>query len=539
MHSTLVFWWYWIEFLLSSTWKNRPFKGWIEKAFVRCLAICEKVSHTSKTALTLHGFCPPALQKSRLNPHWRSALFHSSYSTFRNSMCFGSTWSRSLMLQIHLFASIQRLKRICPQKWILGFLVGVRMFGFFSASLELMWLCMGNFESTAWPNHFWPLQICGAVQILILQEAIITPKSFGNLRSARPIVTICLGWRHRNLRASAQLRNAVYLWKWVNKLCFPPALFEVGFPGGCADGGIAGGGIRIVTSAGDTSVELEDSLVNPSANGWSHSGKSVSARRSWSPTACAFFRSPRTWVWCSVACTVGPQRACVCRFHNRLSYHFFWWDMTADLDAIHASNRFLHNLHSESTAGDSFKSSTWINVSKSLIFSVSFSVVWAVPLAVIITGGTFEFLNRSLFFWSLITFTHHMMWSSRVHNELILSLSFDEVTEGEDTLLAGPGLKNLCRFSEYEPETLYKFVCKIQAAILAVSSKFKVYSIDSIFDVADFEVQSGWLPEQVLISPLWERTCSRDAEVSLEKGSCHPTELSVITSVSHHSMECQ
>ena len=247
---------------------------------------------------------------------------------------------------------------------------------------------------------------------------IITPKSFGNLRSARPIVTICLAWRHRNLRASAQLRNAVYLWKWVNKLCFPPALFEVGFPGGCADGGIAGGGIRIVTSAGDTSVELEDSLVNPSANGWSHSGKSVSARRSWSPTACAFFRSPRTWVWCSVACTVGPQRACVCRFYNRLSYHFFfWWDMTADLDAIHASNRFLHNLPSESTAGDSFKSSTWINVSKSLIFSVASSVVWAVPLAVIITGGTFDFLNRSLFFWSLITFTHHMMWSSRVHNE--------------------------------------------------------------------------------------------------------------------------
>ena len=117
---------------------------------------------------------------------------------------------------------------------------------------------------------------------------------------------------------------------------------------------------------------------------------------------------------------------------------------------------FCTIYHSESTAGDSFKSSTWINVSKSLIFSVSFSVVWAVPLAVIITGGTFDILNRSLFFWSLITFTHHMKWSSRFHNEFFLS--FDEGTEGEDALLAGPGLKNLCRFSEYEPETLCKFV---------------------------------------------------------------------------------
>ena len=82
----------------------------------------------------------------------------------------------------------------------------------------------------------------------------------------------------------------------------------------------------------------------------------------------------------------------------------FSWDMTADLDAIHTSSRFLHNLSSESTAGESFKSSTWINVSNSLIFSVASSVVWAVPLAVIITGGAFDVLNRSLFFWSLITF---------------------------------------------------------------------------------------------------------------------------------------
>ena len=51
----------------------------------------------------------------------------------------------------------------------------------------------------------------------------------------------------------------------MNKLCLPPDLFEVGFAGGCAERGIAGGGIT--TSSGETSVELEDPLVHPSVNG--------------------------------------------------------------------------------------------------------------------------------------------------------------------------------------------------------------------------------------------------------------------------------
>ena len=48
-------------------------------------------------------------------------------------------------------------------------------------------------------------------------------------------------------------------------MCFPPDLFEVGFAGGCAERGSAGGGIS--TSAGDTSVELENLTVNPSDGG--------------------------------------------------------------------------------------------------------------------------------------------------------------------------------------------------------------------------------------------------------------------------------
>ena len=47
------------------------------------------------------------------------------------------------------------------------------------------------------------------------------------------------------------------------------------------------------------------------------------------------------------------------------------------------------------------------------------------------------------------------------------SLSFDAVLEGEETLLAGLGLKNPCRFPENEPGILFTFLCKIQADVLA------------------------------------------------------------------------
>ena len=50
----------------------------------------------------------------------------------------------------------------------------------------------------------------------------------------------------------------------MNKLWFPPDLFEIGFAGECAEGEIAGGGMA--TSAGDTSVELEDPPANPYVN---------------------------------------------------------------------------------------------------------------------------------------------------------------------------------------------------------------------------------------------------------------------------------
>ena len=61
-------------------------------------------------------------------------------------------------------------------------------------------------------------------------------KSFGDFDSVRPIVRISSAWRYRNVRASAYFEIRVFR------------------------GGIS-------TSAGETSVEHDDHLVNPSVKG--------------------------------------------------------------------------------------------------------------------------------------------------------------------------------------------------------------------------------------------------------------------------------
>ena len=49
-----------------------------------------------------------------------------------------------------------------------------------------------------------------------------------------------------------------------NYILLSSDLFQEGFAGGCAKGGIAQRGMATTV---DTSVELEDPLVNPSVNG--------------------------------------------------------------------------------------------------------------------------------------------------------------------------------------------------------------------------------------------------------------------------------
>ena len=91
-------------------------------------------------------------------------------------------------------------------------------------------------------------------------------KSFGHVLPVRPTVRTYSAWRSRISSASAYF--AIRVFRKRSKqivLCVPPAWFDVGFAGGCAVGGSAGGGFS--ASAGETSVELHHSPMNPSVNG--------------------------------------------------------------------------------------------------------------------------------------------------------------------------------------------------------------------------------------------------------------------------------
>ena len=76
-------------------------------------------------------------------------------------------------------------------------------------------------------------------------------------------------------------------------MCFPPDLFVLGFAGGCAERIIAGGGMA--TSAGGTSVELEDTLVDPPVNSCNDSGNLYFHTSLVVATDCASSRSPRAF----------------------------------------------------------------------------------------------------------------------------------------------------------------------------------------------------------------------------------------------------
>ena len=107
MHSTLFFLMILvldrILLLLQMEWSAHQMVTWtvVHKVSGHVLV---SVAHLGE-AVTLHGFCPPTFLQCRPNQYWRSSFFHSSYSSFWNSICFGSAGRWSLTILIQLFAS--------------------------------------------------------------------------------------------------------------------------------------------------------------------------------------------------------------------------------------------------------------------------------------------------------------------------------------------------------------------------------------------------------------------------------------------------
>ena len=101
----------------------------------------------------------------------------------------------------------------------------------------------------------------------------------------------------------------------MSKLCLPPALFEISFAGRCTTGGSADGGMT--TSAGDTSVELEDLLVNPSVEVILVIMVPLEAHgRAQFVSASGH---PDLWSGCRLLAHLGQPRGCGCRFYTRFS----------------------------------------------------------------------------------------------------------------------------------------------------------------------------------------------------------------------------
>ena len=217
----------------------------------------------------------------------------------------------------------------------------------------------------------------------------------GDLNSVCPIVRTSSAWRSRNFRPSA------YFAMRVSKL----VLLE--------DARKEELMVNDHTSTGDVCQTWRFSRRS-FMNGWRRSGNSVSTRRS----PCLL----------PVVQSLGLVFGCLHAWDHQvvgvtLDVLNFWWDLMADLDAIHTGNRFFAQVTQREYRGWFFqKKKTWTNMSKSHTKTVASSVVRVVPFEVIITDGSLECWIVSCSFG--VESLSLIMWndgSSRVH--WILSLS--------------------------------------------------------------------------------------------------------------------
>ena len=178
------------------------------------------ILHISKVAITLHCFCTPAFLKSRLNQHWRSAFFHSS---FCNYICFGSVRSRALTIPIQPFARMKK-QTIVRTNGSLVFFWTYQFSKNAFAPPELIWFCMGNIEfgaansCTTTAAYLWCiLDSCSSLRTL--WSAVIMSPSLS--------ATLILFARSSEFLAHGALvtfeplhtLQFVSFGKWVNKVC--------------------------------------------------------------------------------------------------------------------------------------------------------------------------------------------------------------------------------------------------------------------------------------------------------------------------------
>ena len=206
--------------------------------------------------MTLNCFRPPSFLQSRLESILTKFLLLLVVQLFLQFHVFR-------IYAEYIFRKLSSVPENCPYKWIMDFLLDFRCFEDLSAPPELMWffarVTLNPLSRQVLHNHCMLMMQSGF--LLLITNLVFCcyhiTKSFGNFKSVRPIFKISSAWRSCNFPSSAYF--AIGVFPKPSELRFLGDLFIVVSAGGCAERGIAGGGIS--TSAGDTSLELEDPLA--------------------------------------------------------------------------------------------------------------------------------------------------------------------------------------------------------------------------------------------------------------------------------------
>ena len=257
---------------------------------------------------------------------------------------------------------------------------------------------------------------------------------------------------------------------------------EVSFVGGRTERRNAGGGNS--TSAGETSVELDDPLLIlpwlveaildnlfPLVAHGRQQLVSASGR-------------PELQSGVRLLARLSQPRESGCRFHIR--FLIFLTRNDGSLGAIDTNDRLPHTIPIKITAGDSVNDWTWTHTSRSYSYADASSVVWVVPLAVWIIGGSFDFL--------IVSCPSEVPEST---NEFINSLSFSHRRWRNTRGTQFDQYMFLLRISTWT--WVYTFLCSVQNW-----RSCYVFHVHGPFDgsfTTCWTVWSRWFSDHVWMTP--------------------------------------
>ena len=250
------------------------------------------------------------------------------------------------MNPIQLLASFLKFQRTV--RTISSQIFFLRSFEYFSSSLELMWFCLDNFESIELQNLAKPLHICvvviswSSLRNLVVRYLHIA-QTIGKSNSIRPIAKIYPAWRSRKFRVSC-------IRKWVNILCFAPAMLEVGFAGGWR----REEDVLAVVFPRKLEKHLSNLTISLSILPWVFDAVLANPfplRAHGRPQLVSASNHPEVVSGDRLIARHGQPNECSCRCFSFDVISHSWWDVMADLDATQTKNHSPRTMFQRALCG--------------------------------------------------------------------------------------------------------------------------------------------------------------------------------------------